>query len=54
MELYGLKLGDVVECPHCRKTFEMNYFALDDYDDYEEYLTHVAVCEYLNKNKEVT
>lgn len=36
--------GDIAECPHCGKEFEMNNLSEDDYNDFDQYFEHVSVC----------
>lgn len=39
-----VSLGDVVECPHCRKEFEINDVDEDNYNDFDIYFEHVSTC----------
>lgn len=45
MPYQEVNLGDIVECPHCKKEFEMNNFSDDDLDDFDEYFEHITTCE---------
>lgn len=40
-----IKQGDIVECPHCGKEFEMNNLTEDDYNDFDKYFEHVTLCD---------
>lgn len=39
------ELGDTVECPVCRKVFEITRIDDDDIDDSDLYFEHVTMCE---------
>lgn len=39
-----VELGDVIECPHCGKEFEMNNLDEDEIDDFDNYFEHVTTC----------
>lgn len=38
------ELGDIAECPHCGKKFEMNDLGEEDYNDFDKYFEHVSIC----------
>lgn len=37
--------GDIRECPHCGKEFEMNDLSEDDLNDFDNYFEHITTCE---------
>ena len=37
-------LGDIVECPHCGKEFEINNLDENDINDFDNYFEHVTTC----------
>ncbi|WP_190323389.1 hypothetical protein [Rummeliibacillus sp. TYF-LIM-RU47] len=45
MAIQEFRLGDIAECPHCGKEFEMNNLDEEDYNDFDQYFEHVSVCD---------
>lgn len=45
MPVQEFELGDIAECPHCGKEFEMNDLDEEDYNDFDKYFEHVSNCE---------
>lgn len=37
--------GDIMECPHCGKEFEINNIDDDELDDADTYFEHVTTCD---------
>lgn len=37
-------LGDIVECPHCGKEFEMKNLDDENINDFDVYFEHVTTC----------
>ncbi len=44
MSIEDFVLGDIAECPHCGKEFELNNFHEDEPDDFDEYFEHITTC----------
>lgn len=40
-----VRLGDIIECPECGKSFEMNDLSEDDLNDFDVYFEHITTCE---------
>ncbi|WP_176473323.1 hypothetical protein [Niallia circulans] len=45
MSIQEYGLGDIAECPHCGKEYEMKNLDEEDYNDFDQYFEHVSICE---------
>jgi hypothetical protein len=45
VSVYEFEQGDIAECHHCGKEFEMNNLNEEDYNDFDQYFEHVSMCE---------
>ena len=43
MAVQEFESGDIAECPHCGREFEMNNLDEEDFDDFDEYFMHVTM-----------
>lgn len=37
--------GDIMECPHCGETFELEQILAEELDDFDEFFEHVSTCD---------
>ncbi|MGO4890316.1 hypothetical protein ACJ2A9_21420 [Anaerobacillus sp. MEB173] len=44
MSIREFSLGDIVECEHCGKEFELNNLDEDEFDDFDGYFEHITTC----------
>jgi hypothetical protein len=40
---YGV--GDIAECPHCGREFELMNLEEEELDDFDEYFEHITTCD---------
>lgn len=45
MSIQELGIGDIAECPHCGKEFEINNLDENEFDDFDAYFEHVTTCD---------
>jgi hypothetical protein len=45
MSIREIDSGDIMECPHCGRDFEMNNINDEDIDDFDDYFMHITTCD---------